>query len=389
MIDTSGVALEIIKDSESVIREISQQPRIWREVWELVQQQESALQNFIQGHDVILFTGAGTSEFVGNSIYRSFYQRKEQILSIGTTDLISHPYYYLDPDKKILLVSCARSGNSPESMASVELADQVCSHIDHLFITCNPNGKLAQYAKNNDHTYLLLMPEGTNDASFAMTSSYTAMVLAALLIFGTETAETKKHSVEKMADAGNDILEEYGSKLRKLVKETAFERLVYLGGGTLKGVAQESALKALEVTAGKLSTMYESPLGYRHGPSSFVKTDDHNLIVMYFENDAYANRYAMDMLKEMKEYHKQNSCFIALCTHDEQALHEVCDTVIVIDGKDVPSAYLTLPYVMVAQMLAVYRSWDYGIGSDYPFGHDDSDVGIKTVIYPYVAQVGK
>ena len=29
MIDTSGVALEIIKDSESVIREISQQPRIW------------------------------------------------------------------------------------------------------------------------------------------------------------------------------------------------------------------------------------------------------------------------------------------------------------------------------------------------------------------------
>ena len=110
---------------------------------------------------------------------------------------------------------------------------------------------------------------------------------------------------------------------------------------------------------------------------------------MYFENDAYANRYAMDMLKEMKEYHKQNSCFIALCTHDEQALHEVCDTVIVIDGKDVPSAYLTLPYVMVAQMLAVYRSWDYGIGSDYPFGHDDSDVGIKTVIYPYVAQVGK
>lgn len=57
MIDTSGVALEIIKDSESVIREISQQPRIWREVWELVQQQESALQSFIQGHDVILFTG--------------------------------------------------------------------------------------------------------------------------------------------------------------------------------------------------------------------------------------------------------------------------------------------------------------------------------------------
>lgn len=58
MIDTSGVALEIIKDSESVIREISQQPRIWREVWELVQQQESALQSFIQGHDVILFTAA-------------------------------------------------------------------------------------------------------------------------------------------------------------------------------------------------------------------------------------------------------------------------------------------------------------------------------------------
>ena len=37
------------------------------------------------------------------------------------------------------------------------------------------------------------------------------------------------------------------------------KRIVYLGSGGLQGAARESALKVLELTAGKLAAFYDSP----------------------------------------------------------------------------------------------------------------------------------
>ena len=56
------------------------------------------------------------------------------------------PRFVFPADVPTLLVSFARSGNSPESVAAVDLADEVLPQCRHLVITCNGEGALAAAA---------------------------------------------------------------------------------------------------------------------------------------------------------------------------------------------------------------------------------------------------
>lgn len=167
--------------------EIAQQPGIWKEEVSIVKENIEALGKFIEGVKgnkvKVIFTGAGSSEFVGNTICSYINSRIDiEVLSVPTTDIVSMPEQYLDADADIILVSCARSGNSPESVAAVELADKLVKNIHHIFITCNKDGKLAKISETGENKYLLLMPERTNDKGFAMTGSFSSMVVAGVLV---------------------------------------------------------------------------------------------------------------------------------------------------------------------------------------------------------------
>jgi tagatose-6-phosphate ketose/aldose isomerase len=77
-------------------------------------------------------------------------------------------------------VSFARSGNSPESTAAVQLVRDLVPNARFLNITCNADGELAQQGANDSH--FNLMPAASCDRGFAMTSSFTCMLLAALSV---------------------------------------------------------------------------------------------------------------------------------------------------------------------------------------------------------------
>lgn len=384
MIDRFNTDAKIIEDSAYVLREIEQQPAIWMQTYELIRSMKEELQEFLKDYEEVIFTGAGTSEFVGNTVYRSLCENgKKNVYSIGTTDLLSHPQLYFDKTKKTVLVSCARSGNSPESVAVVELANRFLEEqVKHLILTCNPKGKLAQYGKREERALLVLMPEGTNDLSYAMTSSFTSMVLSGYLCFHLNTLDQQLSYVDWIVKNGDKVLNEYSSDLKKIVKNRAFDRLVYLGSGNLKGLAQEASLKALELSAGKLSTMYDSPLGYRHGPSAFVKERFSALIVCLFTGDEYADAYTLDMLKEMKGYENEHNFFLVIAPDTKADYASYCDGAIKFEGTGIPECYLALPYILAAQLIAVYRSWLYGIGCDIPFGTYETTSPVKTIIHP-------
>ena len=114
------------------------------------------------------------------------------VAAYGTTDIVANPRQYLAPERPTLLVSFARSGNSPESVATVELADQLLPESYHLMLVCNPDSKLAQYAHRRDNVCSLVMPQGSNDQSFAMTSSFSCMMLSAALLLGPLSLEAAR-----------------------------------------------------------------------------------------------------------------------------------------------------------------------------------------------------
>ena len=161
-----------------------------------------------------------------------------------------------------------------------------------------------------------------------------------------------------------------------------FKRIVYLGSNTLKGTSQESALKMLELTAGRVVTMYDTPMGFRHGPKSIV--DDTTLTVVYLSDDAYTRQYEIDLLKEMSGQRKGNK-IVAVMSKEDEAVKALVDHTVVFGLKeDYENILLGLDYIMFAQTLAVLKSLSLQITPDNPCPTGEVNRVVKGVtLYPY------
>lgn len=340
--------------------EIKQQPELWLEAYEIYRDNKEQLNKFIEnignkhGQFRVIFTGAGTSAYVGNSILPYLKNkndiRKCIIEAIPTTDIVSNPYDYLKKDVPTLLVSFARSGNSPESLAALNLGRQIVDNFYHLAITCAPEGKLAQVTKNDENNYLLLMPSRSNDKGFAMTGSFSCMMLTAMLIFDNLEEDVEKSYIDAIIEMGKNVLDRK-DEIHELINKD-FNRVVYLGSGGLGGLTQEAQLKLLELTAGKIATAYDSPMGFRHGPKSFI--DENTLIFVFVSNNVYTRKYDLDVLEEI------NADKIAklTCAISVENENNFSGTTFGFEKEynKLPDAYLAFPYVLFAQTISLFAS---------------------------------
>ena len=365
-------------------KEIAQQPSIWKEELDIIKNNLKSLGEFIdkvKGDKIkVVFTGAGSSEFVGNTLCSYVNSKVDiEVLSIPTTDIVSMPEQYLDKDATMIMVSCARSGNSPESVATIKLADKLVKNIHHVFITCNPEGKLAQMAKDSDNKYLLLMPEETNDKGFAMTGSFSSMVVAGVLVF-------LRQDFDKLADRVtyvSNVIEKNFDKIfadAETIADLDIERIVYLGDGALKGLAEEVSLKVLELTAGKLASFFNTFLGFRHGPKSIV--NDKTAIVCMMSNNPYTRIYELDLLKEFKHEGGKKK-IIVLDTVDDKEVRANCDYYFTLNDAKVGAmeeVFSGLSYLVFGQLLSLIKSAKLGINPDNPCPTGEVNRVVKGVI---------
>ena len=148
-------------------------PRAWR---------RSSGPLFRQPELRIVLTGAGTSAYIGECLAPALTRMlRRRVDAIPTTDLVSSPQSYLSAETPTLMVSFGRSGNSPESLAAVELASAYVRQCSHLIVTCDADGALYQRGRVAPDSAVILLPAASNDRSFAMTSSFTGMLFAAAL----------------------------------------------------------------------------------------------------------------------------------------------------------------------------------------------------------------
>lgn len=361
-------------------KEISHQPRLWRALADILEQQYDAVSAFLnpllaQPELRIILTGAGTSAFVGDAAV-PFIQAglRFQVESIPTTDIVSNPEQYLDSNRPTLLVSFARSGNSPESVAAVALVDQLVPNCHHLFLTCNGEGALARYAENADNAYCLLMPEGSNDNSFAMTSSFTCMLMSAFTLFSGQTPAQWRDQIEATAHLCDCKLQQWPQAIKQLSQQP-YERLIVLGSGGFAGLAREASLKSLELSAGKVMTTFDSSLGFRHGPKFSI--NDKALVIQLFSSDEYTRQYDLDLFNEIRR-DKQALAHIAI---SESALNE--EDVFELGQLGLGDQWLCFPYVLFCQILAFEKSLQLGYGPDNPCPTGEVNRVVQGVtIYP-------
>lgn len=363
------------KDGGATILEIGQQPDAWREVaGRSDEHAETFVRELLARPDLrIILTGAGSSAFAGEIaaplLRRHLHRRVEPI---ATTSIVASPLDHLEPETPTLLVSFARSGNSPESLATTALADQLVDQVWHLVLTCDREGKLGRAHADRPDSLVVYMPDRTNDSGFAMTSSLTSMLLTCLLMLGpaqSNQVEALARAAEHVAGLQDDI---------RALAQSKKQRFVYLGSGPLEGLARESALKLLELTAGEVVTYFDSPLGFRHGPKSVLDAD--TLAVVYVSTDPYTRRYDLDIIAELRSQLGADAVRVISAV----PIPGEYGAALVLPGlDDLPDALVALPYLVFGQYLALFTSLDYGKTPDNPFPSGEVSRVVRGVtIYP-------
>lgn len=345
--------------------EIAQQPALWERLAADLAQARARVQAFLGDRlddpaQRVLFTGAGSSGFIADMVAdRINAQWPADVRAVHTTSLLTHPALYLQRDRPTLLVSFARSGSSPESVAAVELLRAQVADARFLDITCNPEGELARRSRGREDSCTLLMPAASCDRAFAMTSSLSCMLLAALGVFDAAPWEQRLEHLRQAAALAREGIAHWDAAVGALAQRP-FGRVIYLASGPLEALAREAALKVLELTAGRVLALANTPLGFRHGPKSTLDAD--TLVVVMRSNHALARRYEQDLLDELRRDGVAGRV-LSIGPHSD------------IGGDDdyrlrtppLDDAWLAPVWLCFAQLYALQRSAALGLTPDNPF----------------------
>jgi len=375
----------IVKNDSYTELEIFSQPDLWiklHQEYSLIKQQlRNYLKNFFNNADIrVILTGAGSSAFIGEVLLGIYSTKfKNPISAVATTDLVTHPELYFNKQNKYLLISFARSGNSPESSQAIILSEKLSKSVSHLIITCNNESELIESVSSKNKFVFLLPPEA-NDKGLAMTASFTSMLLAGLMISRINLDDDLDEQIGLLYKYGTRVLSTYSNDIQKAAS-LFFKRAVFLGSGMMKGIARESQLKLQELTDGKIICKYDSFMGFRHGPKAVI--DEDTLIMYLFTNNQYSNLYEKDLVMAIANSRK--NLFTIGVMEDNLNLPKLDLKILFSEnGKKIQEDFLTVVSVLPAQLLGLYKSINVGLKPDTPSESGMIHRVVQGVnIYPY------
>lgn len=343
--------------------EIAAQPEVWRKTELRVLSTLPALRAFLQGTERILLSGAGSSHYVGLSVAPLLSERYSAVEAIPSTEILMDPESAF-PRSPFILVSVARSGESPEGNAVVELAERRRRDlVRHLAITCNASGSLARLTADLGARGMVLpLPEESNDTSLAMTSSFTSLCLAGASLAYLDRELAYAEIVENLACLGGPLIDRTSDLARELATE-GFERAFFLASRPFLGGAFEARLKVQELTAGATITVAEDCLGFRHGPMAGV--NEKSLILFALSRDPRRRRYELDLLTEIRA--KKLGKRLVVASTDIEGLEGKADAVLDFGATpEIPDALLAIPVAIIGQLLGLFGSLERGLKPDNP-----------------------
>ena len=327
-------------------QEIHAQPDIWRS-WANDFSAEK-YRGWIEqlGIREVWFCGAGTSGYIGDILTAGLPNAERiRFRSIPSTDLVSRAEYYLEhPPDDLLIVNFGRSGNSSETVGTLRAIEALAPSLPTLNITCNSNSAMGKSSIGQS----ILLPDACHDAGFAMTSSFSTMLLTAFSIFDTDAdARSNMRQLAKHAEAVLPLLD---SQIRGLKAPT---RAVFVGSGPMTFAARECALKVLELSAGKIPALWDSTLGFRHGPKSFISSGTAIYVLRSTENPA--TKYEVDLVEELRMQFPEATTMTIGADAD-------------LSTKSIgSSAWDTVLSILPAQLASVIWSNQLGLNIDDPF----------------------
>lgn len=220
--------------------EICRQPQTWRETCELMIKSTAAVNASLRGAKSIIFTGSGSSEYAGDCL-RASVQAELGIdcQAIGGGVLLTGKTEALTVCRPRMMVSLARSGDSPESTGALSLRLEHAPEMRHLVLTRNSTGALAQTYRGHTQVSVITLGYNTNDQSLVMTSSFTNLIVAARFLGLANPPDAYRAICDQAASIAAQVFSSHFDTLPQ-VAESGFKRVVYLGSGARYGAAREA-----------------------------------------------------------------------------------------------------------------------------------------------------
>lgn len=269
---------------------------------------------------------------------------------VPTTDLlVDAERHLLDVDA---VISLARSGNSPESTAVVELVRALRPDFLQLAIASNQDGALSHARLDG----LIVLDPRTSDRSLVMTGSFSNLVVAGLVSAQPDTVAAMANEFSKRADA---LLPGIDHACRSVAARVR-DRIVILSSSPLLGWAREAGLKTLEMTAGRFPVVTETPLGLRHGPMCFVKAD--TLVLSLLSSNPARRRYEIDLIHELRM--KKLGCLVGIA--DPAESEGLFDALIPCVAPHANDALRNPFEILGPQLLGYHLSLSVGLNPDNP-----------------------
>jgi tagatose-6-phosphate ketose/aldose isomerase len=352
------------------IREIEQQPQTWNTTAALVWRQRVQLEWTTEGARDLIFTGSGSSEYAGLCLCSALQRELERpVHALGGGAIVMHGTAALPPLLPAALVSLARSGDSPESTAALRIILECRPATRHLVITCNAQGRLANEFRGDPRVRVIVLDDRVNDRSLVMTSSFTNIVIAGRLLGGAPDYLQIVANLSRAAEQVLGLQREIST-----ISHRTFDRAVFLGSGGRFGAAREAALKMLEITAGRVVAIAETPLGLRHGPMSAISPA--TLVVCFVSTSPERRAFELDLIRELQR--KKLGAAIVIFGANLPLMHDAirleCPSLADSHDDDAP-----VVDVVVGQLLAYYSCLREGLNPDNP----STDGVIHRVVEPF------
>jgi tagatose-6-phosphate ketose/aldose isomerase len=366
-------------DEEKTVRglthtpvEIAQQPNTWLSTFEIFRKKQTQIAEFLSlaglgassgSKPHVFLVGAGTSDYVGQALANLLRKHwRCDVSAVASTDLLTHMDELLVPERKYLWISFSRSGESPEGVAVFEAARKKHPDIYHLVVSCNANGRMIRESAG-ERVLGICLDDAVNDRGLAMTSSFSNMVISGQCLAHVNDLVRYEDVLLQLVQAGRNFLPRAADCASALAKE-AFTKACFVGSGPLRAVATESALKLVELTAGKTMTFSESALGLRHGPMAALDQD--TLFICFLSGNRRIQQYERDLLNEIGTKRLVKSRIVVagseIADRDSFTEHYLTAGI----SSEIGDDYRAPVDVMFGQLLGLFFSLQWKLRPDCP-----------------------
>jgi D-galactosamine 6-phosphate deaminase/isomerase len=355
-------------------QEIIQQPDTWGRTYENLLQLAPHLETFLKGAGVfndvqsrpsVFLIGAGTSDYIGKTVAPLLRRRWQcEVRAVPSTDLLTCVDDHVVRGKSYLWISFSRSGDSSEGVAVLDAALKQRPEIHHLIVSCNRAGRMARMVSERGNICQVILDDEVNDRGLAMTSSFSNMVVAGHCLAHIQDLTAYGATLRALIEAARRFLPAAAEFADRAVAD-GFRKICFLGTGALHGVAVESALKVLELTAGRIVSFSETFLGVRHGPLSAI--DQETLVVGFVAGETGRRSYELDLLQELREKKLAKGIVVIapkISLNDEKIMRKI-GAVVPLELA-VADCYRPPVDVFIGQLLGLFASIKLGLKPDTP-----------------------